>query len=293
MSDLDALADMALFVEIVERGSLSAAGRALGLPKASVSRRLAAMERRFGAPLLNRSTRSMTTTDFGRRWFERAEPVVREARAARAEAMADTAEPGGLLRVSASVAYGRAVVAPSLWRFLARWPAVRIDLRLTDARVAIVEEGVDLAIRIGALEDSALVARRLATVAVRLAASPDYLARHGTPRTVDELARHRAVLTRPDLDLWRIGGAELRPRWSASTGDMGVTRDAALAGVGVALLPGFLCDADIAAGDLVAVLPQHALPAMDVTALRPPAVAPTPAVQALLDHLTAACAKYE
>jgi DNA-binding transcriptional LysR family regulator len=285
MSALDALSDMTLFVEIVERGSLSAAGRALGLPKASVSRRLSLMEERLGAPLLRRSTRALSLTDIGRRHFERAAPIVRDARLAAAEAVADTAAPSGLLRVAATLAYGRTCVAPALWRFLARWPAVRIDLRLSDARVNLVEEGVDLAIRMGTLEDSTLVARRLARVPMRLAAAPGYLAAAGTPRDVRELERHRAILTRSDLDRWQVEGEEVRPGWAVSTGDMTVTRDAAVAGMGIALLPGFLCDPDIAAGRLAAVLPGAALPGVDVTALTPRAAARTPALRALLDHL--------
>lgn len=287
MSALDALSDMTLFVEIVERGSLSAAGRALGLPKASVSRRLSLMEARLGAPLLHRSTRALSLTDIGRRHHERAAPIVRDARMAQAEAMAETAAPAGLLRVTATLAYGRACVAPALWSFLARWPAVRIDLRLSDARVNLVEEGVDLAIRMGALEDSGLVSRRLARVPMRLAAAPDYLAVHGAPEDAQGLNRHRAILTRPDLDRWRIDDIDVRLSWAISTGDMTVTRDAAVAGLGVALLPGYLCDAEIAAGRLVAVLPGARLSPVDVTALTLRAVAPTPALRALLDHLAA------
>ena len=287
MNALDALADMTLFVEIVDRGSLSAAGRALGLPKASVSRRLSLLEQGLGAPLLHRSTRALSLTDFGRRCYNRAAPIVRDARLAQAEAMAETAEPSGLLRVTATLAYGRACLAPALWRFLALWPAVRVDLRLSDARVNLVEEGLDLAIRMGALEDSTLVSRRLARVPMRLAATPGYLAAHGVPQDVEALSRHRAVLTRPDLDHWRVGETAVRLNWAISTGDMTVTRDAAVAGLGIALLPGFLSDPEIALGRLVAVLPEAVLPAVDVTALSPPAVAPSPALRALLDHLAA------
>lgn len=285
MSQLDALADMALFVEIVDRGSLSAAGRALGLPKASVSRRLSLMEARLGAPLLHRSTRALSLTDAGRRHFDRAASIVRDAQRAQAEAMAETAAPAGLLRVTATLAYGRSCLAPALWRFLARHPAVRLDLHLTDARVNLVQDGVDLAIRMGSLEDSTLISRRLARVPMRLAAAPGYLAAHGIPEEATALSRHRAILTRADLDRWRVDDAEVRLSWTVSTGDMTVTRDAALAGLGIALLPGFLCDDDIAAGRLVAVLPDAAIPAVDVTALTPRSVAPTPALRALIDHL--------
>ena len=172
MDQTEALADMALFVHIVERGSLSAAGRALGLPKASVSRRLAAMERRAGAPLLNRSTRALSPTDLGRRFFDRVAPIVRDAALAQAELLAEKGAPTGLIRIAASVGYGRAVIAPKLFTFLAAHRAVRIDLRLSDARINLVADGFDLAIRMGDLDDSDLMARRLASVPMRLVAAP-------------------------------------------------------------------------------------------------------------------------
>jgi DNA-binding transcriptional LysR family regulator len=287
MNAIDALSDMTLFVEIVERGSLSAAGRAVGLPKASVSRRLSLMEGRLGSPLLHRSTRALSLTDFGRRFYDRAAPIVRDARAAHADAMAQTAEPGGLLRVSATLAYGRLRVAPALWPFLTRWPAVRIDLRLTEQRLNLVEEGVDLAIRMGPLEDSSLIARHIGHVPMCLAAAPSYLAQHGVPETAKALSRHRAILTRPDLDYCRVDGEEIRLNWAVSTSDMSVTLKAAVAGQGIAILPMFFCETEVARGRLAMVLPQAVLPGLDVTALSSRAVAPTTALRALIDHLAA------
>lgn len=285
MDGLDHLTDMTLFVHIVERGSLSAAGRALGLPKATVSRRLALLERRVGAPLLRRSTRALTPTDLGRRWFERVRPIVRDAALAQAEIMAAQGAPAGLVRVAATSAYGQAVLAPRLFGFLAQHPAVRIDLRLSDERVNLVVDGIDLAIRMGALEDSELVARRIGRVAMRIVAAPGYLAAQGEPASAGDLARHRAVLTRPDLDQWQVGDEAVRPLWCLSTGNMAVTRDAALAGIGIALLPDFLADPLVAQGRLRMVLHGHALAAVDVTALTPRSVAPSPAVSALVRYL--------
>ena len=283
---LNHLADMTLFVHIVERGSLSGAGRALGLPKATVSRRLAQMEQRLGAPLLRRSTRALTPTDLGRRSIERIRPIVRDAMLAQAEVEAEHAAPAGLLRVSATTAYGQVVVAPRLFSFLAAHPAVRIDLRLTDERVHLVAEGFDLAIRMGRLDDSELVARRIATVPVRLVAAPAYLAARRAPIIPQDLAQHRAILTRTDLDHCEVGGETVRLLWSLSTGNMLVTRDAILQGLGIGLLPAFLADEHISAGRLVPILPEEPLRDGEVHAVWPRSVAPSPAVTALIRHLT-------
>lgn len=285
MDPLDAFPDFALLVSVVEHGSLSAAGRALALPKATISRRLAALERRLGAPLLHRSTRALTPTDFGRRVLERAGPIIREAAAAQAELLTGGTVPSGLVRVTAPTAYGQAVLAPRIMAFLARHPAVRVDLRLEDARARLVPEGVDLAIRMGPLDDSEHVARRIGTVAMRLVAAPAYLSARGTPATPADLAAHEAVLTRPDLNHWRLGAVEVRPAWRLSTGNMALTCDAALGGLGIALLPEFLAAIPLAEGRLIELLPGFPPPAVDVTALRPGGAAPSAAVAMLLRHL--------
>ncbi len=283
-ADLDA---MALFVEIVAQGSLSAAGRALGLPKATVSRRLAAMERRLGAPLLRRSTRALTLTDFGRRHHARIAPVVAEARAAQAEAMAQHATPAGLLRIGAPVAYGRKVLAPRLCCFLDAHPAVRLDLRLSDVRANLIADGFDLLVRMGALEDSDLVARSLGDVSMAVVAAPAWVAVHGTPATPAELASKPAVVTRPDLDLWTLGGTTVRVRWRVSTGDMSVTVDAARAGLGCALVPRFMVEDDLRAGRLRAILADRPPPSTRMTALHARSATASPAIRALLGHLAA------
>ena len=209
------LSGMALFVSIVEEGSLSAAGRALGLPKATVSRQLAQLERQAGAPLVARSTRSLTLTDAGRRHYERVRGLVREAQAAQAELVAGNAEPSGLMRVSVSATYGRLVIAPRILAFAARHPRLRVELDLSDERVNVVADGYDLVVRMGAVEDSELIGRRLADMQVALVASPGYRARAGAPTTPAELARHDAIVVlawaRP-LASRRRGGADALAR---------------------------------------------------------------------------------
>jgi DNA-binding transcriptional LysR family regulator len=148
---------MALFVRIVEAGSLSAAGRALGLPKATISRRLVQLEALIGTPLLARSTRALSMTDAGKRFFERAQPIVHEAEAAQSETMSANTEPSGILRLTAPIIFGEVVVAPGLVQFLQRYPKIQADLHFSDERVNIIAEGYDLAIRMGQIEDRELV----------------------------------------------------------------------------------------------------------------------------------------
>lgn len=276
------LAGMALFVKIVESGSLAAAGRLLGLPKATVSRQLADIENRMGAPLLLRSTRALSLTDTGRRYYERIRPIVLDAEMAQADALAEHATPGGLLRISAPVAYGQHVLAPKLFAFQRSYPLVRIDLQLTDERVNIISAGFDLAVRIGRLDDSELISRQIDQVEMMLVASPAYLAQVGTPETIADLQNLKAIITRPQLDHWNINGEALRMRWHMSTGNMLVTRDAICAGLGVGLVPAFLCHQLLADGALVRVLADAVLDRMEVSAIRARSVITSVAVRALL-----------
>jgi DNA-binding transcriptional LysR family regulator len=146
-------------------------------------------------------------------------------------------------------------------------------------------DGFDLAIRLGRLDDSGLLRRQLERIDMWLVASPDYLERAGTPRTVAELANHRGILTRTDLDHWIVDNQSIRVRWHICKGNMLVTYDAVCAGLGIALVPGFLADAVIAAGSLVRVLPESRMDQLEVTALQARSVAPSIAVKALLKHL--------
>src|ERR1700761_4806346 len=158
MSDLD---DLSLFAGIVKHGSMSAAGRALNMPKATLSRRLAALERELGTKLIRRSTRAHVLTDAGRRLHARIAPLVVEAERAVAEVRDAAKAPSGLVRLAASAAFGQIVLMPILTRFVREYSKVRLDLTLSDQRVRLVEEGFDLAIRMGVLDDSDLLSRQL------------------------------------------------------------------------------------------------------------------------------------
>ena len=279
------LSSMTLFVAIVEEGSLSAASRALGTPKATVSRRLAELERQAGAPLLARSTRALTLTDLGRRHYDRVRDLVHEARAAQAELLAGSFEPSGLLRVSASYSYGQLVIAPRVVAFAARYPRLRVELELSDERVNVISDRYDMVIRMGSVEDSELVSRRLAEISIFLVASPDYIKRAGAPARPADLTSLEAIIVPVGSEHWHVGGDNVRVKGRVATHSIAVARLAALAGLGIAPIPTFLIADDLAGGALVRVLPQFELPRSPATALYPRAVTPSPALRLLLDDL--------
>jgi DNA-binding transcriptional LysR family regulator len=284
--DLDA---MALFVRIVEEGSLSAAGRMLRLPKATVSRRLAQLESAAGTPLLARSTRALSMTDAGRRFFERVQPIVHDAEAARSEIRTANTEPSGTLRLTAPIIFGEVVVAPGLVQFLQRYPRIQADLHFSDERVNIVAAGFDLAIRMGEIEDSDLIGRRLPEVSMVLVAAPAYLAAHGVPEQVQDLRHHTAILSQKKFDHWIVGDETVRVPWRMSTGSMVVTRSAVRDGLGIARMPKFFVARDLAEGTLQRVLPRFDLPGFSATALYPRSVVPSLALRTLLDALPGWC----
>lgn len=187
------LADIAVLIEAVQQGSLSAAGRCLGLTPLVASRRLAALETEVGARLVHRTTRSLSLTPDGEAFFPHAEAMLAHAEDARAAVAGGTAGAVGLLRVAASVPFGRKVLTPMLVGFLADNPRVKVELLLSDAVADITAQGVDVAIRFGELRDSNLIARRLAENPRGLYASPAYLKQHGTPTTVADLQHHQCL----------------------------------------------------------------------------------------------------
>ena len=189
-----------------------------------------------------------------------------------------------ILRVTASIVYGQAVVAPKLLSFAQRYPDVRLDLRFGDERPNIVAEGFDLAIRMGDIEDSDLISRKLADIPMVIVAAPSYVEAHGAPRNAQDLKEHVAVLIRPNLDHWNVGTEVVRVRWRISAGSMAVTREAVLAGLGLMRVPEFVVERDLKSGALVRLLPDDPLPIAHATALYPRSKVSSRAVRLLLDH---------
>jgi DNA-binding transcriptional LysR family regulator len=283
MIDLDG---MALIVSIAEAGSLSEAGRALGAPKSTVSRRLAEVEQKLGIALIHRSTRRMSLTDAGHAYVERAKPLVREARLLHEEIMGRNAKPSGLVRVGATTGFGQTVLGPLICSFMNEHPDVRIALTLSDSRSDVIGDGFDLVVRMGALPDSELLSKRLGYVTRLLVAAPAYLTARGSPLEPDDLRQHDCIVASPGLDTWEFAeGTSMRVPWRLAAGSIAMARDAALGGHGIALLPRFLIESDLAHGQLQPVLESYPLPAAQATALMPRNRAPSIAVRKLMTHL--------
>lgn len=249
------LDDIASFAAVAEAGSISAAARQTGLSKSLVSARLADLESALGAKLFHRTTRRLSITEDGAAFLERAQRIVREVGDAVAEMAERRGELAGPMRLSAPVTFGRMHLGPALYPFLARHPAIALTLELDDRRVDAAAAGFDAVIRHGRIEDSRLVAWTLARSQRVLVASAGYLARHGRPRDPEQLAGHRAIyyMNRGVAD-WRFPGEEqagtVRPAAALRVNNGDMMRDAALAGLGIAMLPTFIVGPDIRAGAL-------------------------------------------
>ena len=236
----DSIQEMAVFARVVGAGSLSAAARELGLSPAMVSRRLAALESRLGVRLINRTTRSLHLTDDGATYYEACARVLSDIEEADATVSAGRVEPRGPLRVALPASFGHQHIAPLIPSFAERYPQIQLALSLSDRNVNLIEEGFDLAVRIAHLEDSSLTARRLAPNRRVVCASPDYLKRHGAPRTPDELARHNCLTTSEFTMNWEYKAPDGKPGSVRVTGryacdNWEVVREWALAGLGIAL----------------------------------------------------------
>lgn len=254
---MNTLADLDIFARVVTAGSMSAAGRELGYSPAVISKRIRKLEERLGIRLLQRTTRQIAMTEAGQGFYERVVAILASAEEAEAWVSRSSSAVRGLLRVSAPTSFGRLHVAPHLAPFLDRYPELTIELVLSDAFVDIVGEGFDLAIRIADLQDSSLVARRLASNHRVLCATPSYLAARGAPATIVDLQRHR-LLTH-NADQWRLEGpdgpAAVRVTSPLRTNSSEVVREAVLAGAGIALRSTWDVGPELRSGRLVQVLP--------------------------------------
>jgi DNA-binding transcriptional LysR family regulator len=247
--------EILVFARVVESGSFSAAARLLGMPKSTVSRKVAQLEDRIGARLLQRTTRKLGLTDAGRIYYQHALRIAGEVEEAERAVGRMQASPRGLLRVSAPLWLP---LGPLVAVYLERYPDVQLDLYCSDRQVDLVEEGFDLALRAGPLADSTLVARSLGKIARVLVAAPHYCKLHGTPRTPSDLTRHACIAF--GSRLWALHDGkrrvEVRVTPRLTVNDLDVARDAAKAAVGIAWIPAFVCAADLRAGKLRQVLPR-------------------------------------
>lgn len=292
----DRIDSLHVFARVAALGGLSVASRALGMSQSMATKHVASLEARLGVKLLHRTTRRTTLTEAGRRYLETVEPILAELNAADAAAAAERVEVSGILRLNAPVSFSVRVLATVLAELSARHPNLSIDLGLNDRVVDLVDEGWDAAVRIGRLHDETLIARRLAPCRLMVAASPTYLAAHGTPRTIEALSAHNCLgytfshWIGPDR--WRFGAggsvvAAVAGDFRANNGD--VLLEAARAGRGIIYQPTFIIGDDLRTGRHVAVHLDHPPMELDgVFVVYPGGRRPLAKVRALIEHLAAA-----
>lgn len=282
--------DLSLFVRIARLRSISAAARDLGLTPAAASARLAALERNVSARLLHRTTRQTTLTEDGLAFLPHAEHVVHAAESARAALGREQAAPRGTLRVAAPASFARMHIVPGLPDFCSKYPELTLDLRISDSIVDLVEGAFDVAVRYTELSDSSFVARRLAPDNRVLVASPEYIEQRGRPNTPDDLAKH-ACLVVGTLDLWTFRGKdaeviERRVAPSLRINDGSAVRDAASAGLGIALMATWCASDELRSGALVPALPEYPLiSTQTLWAIYPSSRELAPKVRVLIDWL--------
>ena len=285
------LLDVALFVRAAALANVSSAGREFGLSAAAASARLAGLERTLGARLLHRTTRRISVTQEGEVFAQHARQLLDAAEAARASVGRALAEPHGRLRVTMPSSLGRQHVSPLIPAFLRQYPGVSVDLRLTDQVVDLVDAGIDLAIRIGALKDSTLVARKLASNRRVLCASPAYLEAHGTPRHPADLAQHECVILADQRDWGFVtptGVIDVRVSGRLVTDNGEVIRDALAAGFGIGLKSTWSVAPLLHSGELVTVLDDYPLAeTVAIWAVYPSRVFVPPKTLAFVDFLAA------
>ncbi|MCM5570942.1 LysR family transcriptional regulator [Burkholderiaceae bacterium FT117] len=290
-----ALQPLLAFSETAKHGGFAAAARELGTSPSALAKAVGRLEASLGLRLFHRSTRQVTLTEDGERLFQRCQRVLAELDELQTEAAGARAAPSGTLRIDMPVVYGRKVILPVLAELVRRHPALTLDVRLSDAFADLVQEGLDVAIRIGELPDSSLVARRFASQQLILVASPAYLRERGTPGTLDELAAHRQILFRLP------GRGRIRPRQFSVDGrtvtlhpseglrfdDGDAMVQAAVLGMGVLQVPDYMAVDELAAGRLVELLPGHRPPPMPIHAVVPANRLVPARVRVLLEALTA------
>ncbi|ANL41165.1 LysR family transcriptional regulator protein [Rhizobium phaseoli] len=289
------LNDILIFMAVVDAGSFIAGGQAMGLSRSAAGKAVIRLEDRLGTRLLNRTTRRLSLTDEGRLFYEHGLEVLASVDEAEASVAGQSGAPRGVLRLTVPDAFGRLVVLPIVEKYLLAWPDIQVEVNFTDRKADIVEEGFDLAIRIGAMpsaSENGLLSRVIAADRARLCASPFYLADRGEPCHIDDLAAHDCLVfsSRDQRQGWRFRGndgawvkAQGRSRLRLDSSE--AIRDAAVAGLGIALLPGFLAAGDLAAGRLRHVLPELEIDEAKIVALYPDKRLLEPRVRRFIDLL--------
>jgi DNA-binding transcriptional LysR family regulator len=289
---MDKFEDLQAFVTVVETGSFTAAADRLNLAKSAISRRVSALEERLGVQLLRRTTRVLNLTETGRSFYEHSARILADLNEAEAAVQQEHGELRGKLRVALPLSFGVRHMCKPIAAFSKLHPKVEFDLDLNDRRIDLIEEGVDVALRIGRLRNSTYIARRLFHVRAVVCASPHYLSVHGKPQSPDDLRKHRCLIysNLPDPGRWRYKGkddskheVEVKPAMSASSGDF--LANAAAHGMGLVIQPTFIVSESIRRGNLVPVLTDYEWPVSPAYAIYPPTRHLSYRVRAFIDFL--------
>ena len=290
---MDRFQEMASFVSVVNEGSFIGAANAIGLSKAAISRHLIDLEHRLGVRLLHRTTRRISLTAEGQSFYARCRELLADVDDAESEITSQSGTPSGLLRVNAPLTFGILHLAPLWGQFADLYPRVSLDVTLGDRVVDLVEEGYDLAIRISLMTNALLVSRKLASTRMVLCASPEYLAKHGTPTHPGELASHRAVAYTymTGGDEWGFTGPDgpvsVHINAAIHTNNGDTCRLAALEHHGIILQPTFLIGKDLERGTLVELMPHYRSVELDINAVYPTRKFLPLKVRRLIDFLAA------
>ena len=294
---MDRLTAMQVFIKVVELGSFAKAAERLGMSTSACSRQIADLEAHLDTRLLNRTTRRLSLTEPGRAFHDRCVQVLADLEEAELSARAGRERPRGTLRMTCSVNFGLRYVSPLVGPFLQKHPDVRIDVSLSDRMVDIVEEGFDLAIRIGESRSTSVIARKLGETRLIACAAPAYLKKHGTPKTPEQLGDHDCMLYEymNPRNEWRFTGEDgrehrVRVAGPVQTNNGDMLADAAAQGLGVCCEPDFIVADYLAAGRLKRILPGYAAPVTAIHAVYPSRRHLSAKVRTFVDVLAGACA---
>lgn len=283
------LNDVRLFLRVVETNSFTAAAETLGIQKSTISRRIGQLEDELGVRLLQRTTRKLKLTNEGQELFERCRPLIDELEQLPDLVSANHSEPKGRLRITMPPEMGIFLMNDLIADFMQRYPKVQLELELSTRVVDLIEEGVDLALRVGQLNDSSLIARKVASITSGIYASPEYLKANGTPKTPADLVHHSSLGRMSNNETWHFTNWQngspvtITPRLKAN--NLSFMLDMALKGLGIARLPRAFCRAEVEKGMLTQILSEYELPGTEVHALYPSRRHLNPKVRLFIDHL--------
>lgn len=288
---MDKIETMRAFASVAQEGSFTAAARRLGVSTKLVSKHVQQLEDRLETQLLNRTTRSVSLTDVGAAYLERCRPIIEQVDDLESLVKERQTKLAGPIRITAPTAFGSTKLTQALIPFMHAHRSVEIDLRLSDSRVALVEEGFDLAVRVGALRDSTLIAKKLSDMPLVVCASPSYLDRHGRPSSPKALATHDCLIdeNQSDATVWRFnsgrGGLAVKVGGTLRANSPGAIAQMAVGGLGIARSPFYVVEQALDDGRLEQLLPEFATDEFGLYALYPPNRHLTRRVRALIDHL--------